>query len=59
VPSALTTTRRHDDTKGVRLITYDLRMLPPYRGVTPKVHETACVGDSAQVIGDVGLGLTT
>jgi hypothetical protein len=38
---------------------YDLRVLPPYRGVTPKVHETACVGDSAQVIGDVGLGLTT
>jgi len=31
---------------------YDLRMLRPYRGVTPKVHETAYVDGSVQVIGD-------
>jgi carbonic anhydrase/acetyltransferase-like protein (isoleucine patch superfamily) len=31
-------------------------MLWPYRGVTPKVHETAYVDDSAQVIGDVLIG---
>jgi hypothetical protein len=35
---------------------YDLRMLWPYRGVTPKVHGTAFVDDSAQVIGDVLIG---
>ena len=34
---------------------YDLRMLRPYRGVTPKVHRTDCVDDSAQVIGDAGI----
>jgi len=28
-------------------------MLRPYRGVTPKVHDTAYVDASAQVIGDV------
>ncbi len=31
-------------------------MLRPYRGVTPKVHETAYVDGSAQVIGDVEIG---
>ena len=31
-------------------------MLRPYRGLLPKVHPTAFVDDSAQVIGDVEIG---
>ena len=31
-------------------------MLRPYRGVLPRVHPTAFVDDSAQVIGDVEIG---
>ena len=31
-------------------------MLRPYRGVLPRVHPTAYVDDSAQVIGDVEIG---
>jgi gamma-carbonic anhydrase len=31
-------------------------MLRPYRGVTPRVHETAYIDSSAQVIGDVEIG---
>jgi carbonic anhydrase/acetyltransferase-like protein (isoleucine patch superfamily) len=31
-------------------------MLRPYKGVRPRVHETAYVDDSAQVIGDVEIG---
>lgn len=31
-------------------------MLRPYRGVRPRVHPTAFIDDSAQVIGDVELG---
>ena len=31
-------------------------MLRPYRGVHPRVHPTAFVDDSAQVIGDVEIG---
>ena len=32
------------------------RMLRPYRGVTPRVHPTAFIDPSAQVIGDVDIG---
>ena len=31
-------------------------MLRPYKGVSPKVHSSAYVDDSAQVIGDVEIG---
>jgi carbonic anhydrase/acetyltransferase-like protein (isoleucine patch superfamily) len=31
-------------------------MLRPYRGVQPRVHPTAFIDDSAQVIGDVEIG---
>ena len=31
-------------------------MLRPYRGVSPRVHPTAFIDDSAQVIGDVDIG---
>ena len=31
-------------------------MLRPYKGVSPRVHATAFVDDSAQVIGDVEIG---
>jgi carbonic anhydrase/acetyltransferase-like protein (isoleucine patch superfamily) len=31
-------------------------MLRPYRGVTPRIHPTAFIDDSAQVIGDVEIG---
>ena len=31
-------------------------MLRPYRGVTPRVHPSAFIDDSAQVIGDVDIG---
>ena len=31
-------------------------MLRPYKGIRPRVHETAFVDDSAQVIGDVSIG---
>jgi carbonic anhydrase/acetyltransferase-like protein (isoleucine patch superfamily) len=31
-------------------------MLRPYKGVSPRVHETAYVDDTAQVIGDVEIG---
>jgi carbonic anhydrase/acetyltransferase-like protein (isoleucine patch superfamily) len=31
-------------------------MLRPYKGVTPRVHDTAYVDPSAQVIGDVEIG---
>ena len=31
-------------------------MLRPYRGVRPRVHPTAYIDDSAQVIGDVEIG---
>jgi carbonic anhydrase/acetyltransferase-like protein (isoleucine patch superfamily) len=31
-------------------------MLRQYKGVTPRVHSSAYVDDSAQVIGDVGIG---
>jgi carbonic anhydrase/acetyltransferase-like protein (isoleucine patch superfamily) len=31
-------------------------MLRPYRGVLPRVHPTAIIDDSAQVIGDVEIG---
>ena len=35
---------------------YDHGMLRAYRGVTPSVHSTAYVDESAQVIGDVEIG---
>jgi carbonic anhydrase/acetyltransferase-like protein (isoleucine patch superfamily) len=31
-------------------------MLRPFRGVVPRVHQTAFIDDSAQVIGDVEIG---
>ena len=31
-------------------------MIKPYKGVYPRVHETAFIAESAQVIGDVALG---
>src|SRR3954447_26911812 len=31
-------------------------MIRPYRGILPRVHPTAYIDDSAQVIGDVELG---
>ena len=31
-------------------------MLRPFRGVFPRIHETAFIDDSAQVIGDVEIG---
>jgi carbonic anhydrase/acetyltransferase-like protein (isoleucine patch superfamily) len=31
-------------------------MLRPYRGVVPRIHPTAFIDDSAQVIGDVEIG---
>ncbi len=31
-------------------------MIHAYRGVVPKVHPSAWIADSADVIGDVGLG---
>ena len=31
-------------------------MLRPYRGITPRVHPTAYIDISAQVIGDVEIG---
>ena len=31
-------------------------MLRPFRGVLPRVHSSAFVDDSAQVIGDVDIG---
>ena len=31
-------------------------MLRPYRGIMPRVHHTAFIDDSAQVIGDVEIG---
>lgn len=31
-------------------------MLRAYRGITPRVHQTAFIDDSAQVIGDVEIG---
>jgi carbonic anhydrase/acetyltransferase-like protein (isoleucine patch superfamily) len=31
-------------------------MLRPYRGVSPRIHPTAFIDDSAQVIGDVEIG---
>jgi carbonic anhydrase/acetyltransferase-like protein (isoleucine patch superfamily) len=31
-------------------------MLRPFRGVSPRVHESAFIDDSAQVIGDVEIG---
>src|SRR5438477_4275553 len=31
-------------------------MLRPYRGVLPRIHMTAFIDDSAQVIGDVEIG---
>ena len=31
-------------------------MLRPYRGISPRVHQTAFIDDSAQVIGDVEIG---
>ena len=31
-------------------------MLRPYRGIAPRVHPTAFIDDSAQVIGDVDIG---
>jgi carbonic anhydrase/acetyltransferase-like protein (isoleucine patch superfamily) len=31
-------------------------MLRPYKGITPRVHPTAFIDDSAQVIGDVAIG---
>ena len=35
---------------------YNRPVLRPYRGVTPRVHPTAFIDDSAQVIGDVDIG---
>lgn len=35
---------------------YDLEMLRSYKGVLPRVHSTAYVDQSAQVIGDVEIG---
>ena len=31
-------------------------MLKPYKGIWPKVHESAFIEESAQVIGDVEIG---
>src|SRR4051812_9931097 len=31
-------------------------MLRPYRGILPRIHPTAFIDDSAQVIGDVDIG---
>ena len=33
-----------------------LRMLRPYRSILPRIHPTAFIDDSAQVIGDVEIG---
>jgi len=35
---------------------YNRVVLRPYRGVTPRVHPSAFIDDSAQVIGDVEIG---
>ncbi len=35
---------------------YDQQMLRPYKGTMPRVHPTAFVDESAQVIGDVEIG---
>ena len=35
---------------------YNSSVLRPYRGVSPRVHPTAFIDDSAQVIGDVEIG---
>jgi len=34
-----------------------MRMLRPYRAILPKVHPTAFIDESAQVIGDVEIGV--
>src|SRR5206468_5199225 len=35
---------------------YNPQVLRPYRGVLPRVHPSAFIDDSAQVIGDVEIG---
>lgn len=35
---------------------YDPLMLRPYRGIQPRVHPTAYIDNSAQIIGDVEIG---
>src|SRR5437588_699454 len=37
-------------------ISYNAVVLRPYRGTSPRVHPTAFIDDSAQVIGDVDIG---
>ena len=37
-------------------IPYNSAVLRPYRGVSPRVHPSAFIDDSAQVIGDVDIG---
>ena len=41
---------------GRRRSRYNSAVLRPYRGVRPRVHPTAFIDDSAQVIGDVDIG---
>src|SRR3989304_7062372 len=31
-------------------------MIKPYKGINPKIHQTAYIEDSAQIIGDVTIG---
>lgn len=40
----------------LRLPTIIFRMLRPFRGLFPRIHPTAFIDDSAQVIGDVEIG---
>lgn len=35
---------------------YNFRMLRPYKGVSPRIHATAYIDASAQIIGDVEIG---
>jgi carbonic anhydrase/acetyltransferase-like protein (isoleucine patch superfamily) len=48
-PSSLSPQRR----RGAR---YNPAVLRPYRGISPRVHPSAFIDDSAQVIGDVEIG---
>src|SRR5256886_17465984 len=43
-------------THHARRAPYNSLVLRPYRGTLPRVHPTAFIDDSAQVIGDVDIG---
>ena len=40
----------------VGLCYYDAKMIRPFRGHNPQIHDTAYVDESAQIIGDVQIG---